>query len=246
MNVIIPEFASKKSETLAFNFLGWIDDQVQQRTIPADKIDELYEGYTALATALQAIVDYQDTSTSTKQQAGLGLSKINTILNTHEAQDEFTRALQFLYSNGLTRYNTPAGYRPDDMITREQASKMYVEFMDLIDQDPVANQNNCNFTDTINADKTLRPYISRSCEYGLFQGFSGKFSPFDTLTRAQAIAVIIRALGVQVASSNPRFVSYIQEAAKRDIVSTSSTLGADNAITRRDVAIILYRAYLSR
>ncbi|USN55800.1 MAG: S-layer homology domain-containing protein [Candidatus Peribacteria bacterium] len=44
------------------------------------------------------------------------------------ADPEFSKAVTWMYENGLTRYNTSQAFQPDSWVTREQAAKFFVEY----------------------------------------------------------------------------------------------------------------------
>ena len=50
----------------------------------------------------------------------------------------------------------------------------------------------CTFSDADQVTNTLLPYVRQLCWHGIISG--GKFRPADLLTRAEAIAFVVRAL----------------------------------------------------
>lgn len=88
-------------------------------------------------------------------------------LGTTYAQS-FTSVLDWMHSNGLTKYDQVNDFRPNDNITRGEASKFvtkYAEYKQL-----AKNYNQCAFSDIEGYDYTLVPTIKEACEYGLMKG----------------------------------------------------------------------------
>jgi len=46
--------------------------------------------------------------------------------------EEISAAITWMYSNGLTSFNTIGSFRPNDNLTREQASKFFSEFAEKV------------------------------------------------------------------------------------------------------------------
>lgn len=160
---------------------------------------------------------------------------------------ELYDAIDWMYNNELTIYNDPAKFWIYNEITREQASKFFVNFYKTVfNKTLIANPQN-PFKDINNADPTLYNYILNANALGLFKGSNWKFMPFNHLTKAQAIAVIIRmATWLLDETQNPRYSNYIQRAQSMNLLDNISysynTLDSED-IMRWDVALILYRLY---
>ncbi|MEX0598164.1 MAG: S-layer homology domain-containing protein [Candidatus Paceibacterota bacterium] len=61
----------------------------------------------------------------------------NNYINTQtisytQNNEEISTAINWMYSNGLTSFNTIGSFRPNDNLTREQASKFFAEFAEKI------------------------------------------------------------------------------------------------------------------
>lgn len=105
---------------------------------------------------------------------------------------EINEAIAFLYDNGLTSFNTSAGFRPYDSITREQAAKFGAQFMENVRGIEPTMDPLCTFSDADQVTSALLPYVRQLCWHGIVSG--GKFRPADILTRAEGIAFVVRAL----------------------------------------------------
>lgn len=160
---------------------------------------------------------------------------------------ELYDAINWMYDNELTIYNQPWEFWIYNKITREQASKFFVNFYKtLFNKTLITNPQN-PFKDINNADPTLYNYILNANILGLFKWTNWKFMPFNHLTKAQSIAVIIRmATWLLDESQNPRYSNYIQRAQSINLLNNISysynTLDSED-ITRWDIALMLYRLY---
>jgi hypothetical protein len=75
-----------------------------------------------------------------------------------------------MYDNELTIYNDPIKFGIYNEITREQASKFFVNFYKTVfNKTLIANPQN-PFKDINNADPTLYNYILNANALGLFKG----------------------------------------------------------------------------
>jgi hypothetical protein len=107
--------------------------------------------------------------------------------------DEFQMAINWMYDNWLTMYNNKSDFMWSSYITREQASKFFVQFAsNVFGKDKWLISSYDTFSDIKNANPTLKDYIIYSSNMWLFKWINGKFKPFDNLTKAQAVAVAIR------------------------------------------------------
>lgn len=80
-------------------------------------------------------------------------------------------AIYWLHDIGVTRYTDINDYRPFDPISRQEAAKMYVTFRYALGIQTTASvaEAQCQFTDLINADQTLVPYIQQACSIGILK-----------------------------------------------------------------------------
>ncbi len=160
---------------------------------------------------------------------------------------EMYDAINWMYDNNLTIYNNPQQFWIYNKITREQASKFFVNFYATVfDKDltmPIINP----FTDIDNADPTLIDYIKYSFWLGLFKWTNWKFMPFSHLSKAQSLAVIIRmAFWVLDESVNPWYINYLYKAESLKLLNNinyNQTTLDNEDIMRWDVALMLYRLY---
>lgn len=97
-----------------------------------------------------------------------------------------------MHSEWLTKYDNSADFRPNDLITRGEASKFVNQYAQL--EGLTKSYTQCQFSDISGYDYTLVPHIAEACAYGLLKWSNGRFMPNGLITEAQAITVVIRSL----------------------------------------------------
>jgi Family of unknown function (DUF6174) len=110
------------------------------------------------------------------------------------AQDTMvTRA----HNAGITKYSTWNSFMPDATVTREQAAKMIVMWMNGNSNIGVQmNNNTCMFNDEKQIDSSLTDWVRMACQYGLFQGYKGNFMPTNKIS-TNDIATVVERLSAQ-------------------------------------------------
>jgi len=157
--------------------------------------------------------------------------------------DELESAVQWMYANDLTRYDNIQEYRPADTLTREQAAKFFWNFAVYMQKSPIKSVDECVFGDTANADYTLISHITNSCMLGIFQWSQWLFKPFDAITRAEAMTVVVRILEwFQDEAIDPRWYNYHKMARQLGITNEEDVYSLDTPITRYEIALMIYRA----
>lgn len=152
-------------------------------------------------------------------------------------------AVQWMYDNDLTRYDNIQDYRPADTLTREQAAKFFWNFALYMEKSAIKWADECQFIDIANADYTLTPHILSACQLGIFQWSQGKFMPFDTITRAEALTVVVRTIDwFQDENIDPRWFNYHKVARQLWITNENDVYALDVPITRYEIALIIHRA----
>ncbi len=155
---------------------------------------------------------------------------------------EFPSALIMLYSYGLTQYNTIAAFGDENILTREQAAKMFSQFaINILCRQP--NQAQPVYKDYDTADSTLKSYITLAYQLGLMHGNpqSWLFRPQDPITKQEFTAVLVRMLLAKyLPESNTENWSsnYDNIAQKLNLITRWSTY-----FIRHDAALMFFRAY---
>lgn len=161
---------------------------------------------------------------------------------------ELEIAIQWMYENWLTIYNTPQTFMSNKYLTREQASKFFVQFAtSVLQKDRWYIESYNIYSDISNADPSLKDFIVYANIMWLFRWANGKFKPFNNLSQAQALAVTIRMFDWYLEEpNNSWFIYYFYRAQKYWLLSGTSIKFANadkTSITRWDMALILYNAY---
>ncbi|MGI2296346.1 S-layer homology domain-containing protein [Paenibacillus sp. GXUN7292] len=107
----------------------------------------------------------------------------------HWAQPAINAALANNIINGLST----SRFGPDDSITREQMMVIIMRLHKI----PEANQVRATFTDAANISSWAQAAVAWAAEQGIAKGYpDGSFRPSGKATRAEAIAIIVRALAI--------------------------------------------------
>lgn len=162
---------------------------------------------------------------------------------------ELQDAVAWMYKMWLTTYWTVDTFMWEDYLTREQASKFFVQFTKQILDKTIDITKTVNLSDIKQADSTLQAYIKEANQFWLFKWVNWKFLPFNKLTRAQAIAVIIRAMDWTQDENNWKWYNVYYNTANNysmldwlwfDLENLDST-----NIKRGEVALFLFRSLLN-
>lgn len=189
-----------------------------------------FKKFLATATAVAVI------STQAMSAVVYGASSIN--------DPEFDAALSWMYDNGLTKYDNADAFRPFDNLRRDEAAKFFVNFVTAAKLNVTENADaNCAFTDLATATPDLLGDIEASCKLGLFKGSDGKFMPAATLTKAQAIAVLVRGMvGFKDETVSPWYRNYFETARDLELTKETDVMAIDKNVTRYEMALMLFRA----
>lgn len=162
---------------------------------------------------------------------------------------ELYDAINWMFDNWLTIYKNPKQFWVYNEMTREQSSKFFSNFYKTVFEKPLIMPTENPFNDIDNADPTLIDYIKYSYNLWLFKGTNWKFMPFNSITKAQSLAVIIRMIAWVLDENWAKWYSeYLRRAENLSLLDNITysleTLDNEN-IKRWDVALILYRLFLS-
>lgn len=174
---------------------------------------------------------------------------------------EFSKALDWMSTYKLTKYNTEEWFRPSDNLTREQAAKFFVEYYNTLWIEPnnlsytwddvlfIFNDlylkkdfNKCNFSDINKADPSLVTYIEKACELWLMVWENWKFNPTSKISKAQVITVIWRIMRwVQDENVTPWWNNYYLLAKNIKLTKEANSLKLDRPVLRGEVVLMIYR-----
>jgi len=157
--------------------------------------------------------------------------------------DEFLNALEWMHDYGLTRFDTPERFRQYDVLSRQEAAKFFSQFAKEILYRTLDQTKYCFFDDMEWVDPSLKNYIIESCLLHMFWWSGWYFFPFDTFTKWQALAVLIRWLdGYKDEWGTYRWSEYRQYAWEAWLTKDPNIGHGEKAVTRYEVALLLYRA----
>lgn len=163
---------------------------------------------------------------------------------------ELVAAISWMYEMWLTTYGTVNTFMWEDYLTREQASKFFVEFAKKVLKKTVDGTKKVSFKDIKKANITLQPYIKEANQLWLFNWINWNFLPFNKLTRAQAMAVIIRAMDWIQNEKDWKWYSTYNDHINEYWMDNWLWFGFEDLdsinIKRWEVALFLYRAYLNK
>jgi subtilisin family serine protease len=170
----------------------------------------------------------------------------------------FYEDILWISGSGVTRgCNPPANDRfcPDDPVTRGQIAAFLVRFLGLTEN------GHAGFVDVV-ADSTFVDDIGKLATVGIARGCNppanDRFCPDDPVTRAQAAAFLVRALGLPV-NSHPGYVDVSGSSIFAGDIGQLATSGItrgcnppvndrfcpEEMLTRGEVAALLHRASLN-
>ncbi len=159
-------------------------------------------------------------------------------------------AIYRLHDIWVTKYTDINDFRPFDSIQRQEAAKMYLTFRYAIGSQivsPNATTGGCEFSDLDNADQSLVPYVNQACTIWILKWSDGVFKPFNELTRAQAISILLRITdGYQDESGSKWWQKYYDRALQLGMISASSPENFEKPITRYEVAVLLYKSKIQK
>ena len=245
--ISIPSFDDSKFGNSMWVISDYIADKVSKKSIPVSELSSLLKYYN---TFLSEFADYKNNwNESAKDQAVVALSTFMSKLNKYDdawsvtGWDELSLAIQFLYNNGLTKYSTKATFRPNALITREQAAKFIVVYAEKVKWLTTDPNKTYVFADINDWDSSLKDYVLKSYQMWIFNGYGSVFKPHRNLTKWWALAVLLRVYlwdGLNE-YSYPRYKDYYNKALELWLTADQNIRSGDSEITRGELALFIYR-----
>ena len=160
----------------------------------------------------------------------------------------YAAAVQWAVQQGVTNGTGPAAFSPDGSCTRAQA----VTFLWRAAGSPTPTSTSCPFTD-VDASGYYYKAVLWAYENGITLGTSGTaFSPDATVTRAQVVTFLQRALKGSASGANPfsdvaasdYFYDAVLWAVANGITNGTgaNTFSPDKTCTRAEIVTFLFRA----
>ncbi len=160
-------------------------------------------------------------------------------------QADINHSVEKLMALGIVTGKEDGQYHPEQPITREEFAKLVVTMLG-IRHNIISPQAKPEFSDVKRGTWSV-PYINEASQSGLISGYEdGTFKPKSNVTLAEAVTVIIRALGYKdeyLTGSWPN--NYISKAGELGLLN-GVTLKHDNNVNRGIVALMIDRVFDAR
>ena len=163
-----------------------------------------------------------------------------------ENNEYLAKAVNLLNYVGVAKGTTDTTFGTDELVTREQMAAFIYRLMKK-GQSVEGGDNTSSFTDL--EDSTFFFMVSWANNQGIIKGTSATtFDPKGSITLQDAYTMIVRALGYEKEETLPYPYGYIDVAEQKGVEldeGLSSTVTYTDALTRGDVAILLYNAFFA-
>ena len=163
-----------------------------------------------------------------------------------ENNEYLAKAVNLLNYVGVAKGTTDTTFGTDELVTREQMAAFIYRLMKK-GQSVEGGTNTSSFTDL--EDSTFFFMVSWANNQGIIKGTSATtFDPKGSITLQDAYTMIVRALGYEKEETLPYPYGYIDVAEQKGVEldeGLSSTVTYTDALTRGDVAILLYNAFFA-
>ena len=161
-----------------------------------------------------------------------------------ESWTELEKAVYWMYQNGLTSYMGD-DFLPKQYATRQEAAKFIWQLYKVLWFEEKDKGIDCNFVDADKFEPTLREHIMTVCKLWIFKWTSDthEYLPWNNLTKWEILTVLIRILEDKYSdeSMSPRWLEYYVKAKILWITNEKNLNNIDRAITREEIALLLYR-----
>lgn len=154
----------------------------------------------------------------------------------------FEEPIQILNALGIMNGDEKGLFRPEDNIVRSEAAKMAVHASGLEDA-AMSSKGQTKFSD-VGADHWASGYINTATAQGFIEGDGdGKFRPNDYITYAEAMTIMVRAIGYeqQAKSVGGYPTGYMNVGASKGL-SQNVSAKTNEPISRGNVAYITENA----
>jgi hypothetical protein len=172
----------------------------------------------------------------------------NTVSNptegtTNTFNNELDTALARGKSLGITSSSTVQQFRPNDYITRGEFAKMITTYIASNNQLRTTERNaDCLFHDFQEA-REFALYMYDACANGLMYGNQNRFYPQNSLSRAEAIAAIVRHIaGNMNQVATPRYANYVSYAKNQGLIDNDTQSAMEQKMVRFEALLLLWRA----
>jgi len=160
----------------------------------------------------------------------------------YEVSEKAQEAADFLMGLGLANGKEDGKFHPEQGITREEFAKLLVGVLGL-ENEALLSKGEQIFTD-VERDRWSHAYVSMAVSMGMTRGFEdGSFRPQESVTRAQAAAMLVRCFGYNDAYVQGVWpANYISKAGELGILSGAE--GEHSASLGRGDAALMVKSAL--
>lgn len=159
------------------------------------------------------------------------------------SDQEFLEAIRWMNEQSYTRYSTPEHYRPFDVVSRQEWAHFLSTFASQELGTVIDTGKYCSFDDIDDADPTLKNSILVSCLLHLFKWSNGMFSPLESMTKAQVLAVLVRGIdGFRNENWAIWRQDYYEQSYERGLTREADPAKVDVPVSRYEMALLLVRA----
>ena len=163
-----------------------------------------------------------------------------------EENDYLAKAVNLLSYIGVTKGTTETTFGTEELVTREQMAAFIYRLMKK-GNSVEGGDNTSAFTDL--EDATFFFMVSWANNQGIIKGTSATtFEPKGSITLQDAYTMIVRALGYEKEETLAYPYGYIDVAEAKGVElgeGLDSSVSYTDALTRGDVAILLYNAFFA-
>lgn len=211
---------------------------------------------TPVTTSTQLVADVSDTVTVAKvepvviqelqapvEQAPVFTPTANQPFGDITKNSPFYTATKYLADAGITKGYSDHGFHPNDLISRSETILLYARIFKL---QPI-NATDLEFNDILPSDE-VAPYLARALQDSIIAR-ADNFRPNDSLTRAEAITLLVRSAKLPVdTAKRTAFQDVKLSHTHRTYINTfatylrlrGTTFSPDTPITRGELAKILF------
>ena len=117
--------------------------------------------------------------------------KADTVFTDVPESAYYTRALAWAYRNGLISGVSPTDFAPDDPATREQLVTILIRYLTEYKGMSI-RRTPLDYKDAADVSRFARKSLEMAQTIGLIHGSDGRLRPLSPVTRAEAMALIMR------------------------------------------------------
>ena len=122
----------------------------------------------------------------------IGIITLLSISYTFAYTQEQREAYEWAYKYGITTQPTVEAAKLDWKLTRQAFSKMIVNYLENAVWIRKSVPDSCYIPDESQIISNLRPYVKKTCAYGIMWQSGANFRPMNSLTRAHLWTVLSR------------------------------------------------------